>query len=128
MRLTTVLTWLLVLPCVVRVAIQGPIWLAGTSGAMGATTAVAILGIFKIVLGWPLQLAALAAHGLGARAQPHTHRVARPLSPSRLSQQGLDQPPWVDGASSRSSWSSTSAGTTKRSSSPDSTGWSMSGT
>ena len=31
-RLCTRLTWLLALPCVLRVVVQGPIWLAGTSG------------------------------------------------------------------------------------------------
>ncbi len=61
LKLTTVLTWLLVLPCVVRVAIQTPLWLAGSSGAIGADTAIASLGILKIILGWPLQLGALAA-------------------------------------------------------------------
>ena len=40
---------------------QAPIWLAGHSGAIDADTAVAILGVLKIALGWPLQLAALAA-------------------------------------------------------------------
>lgn len=60
-RLCSRLTWLLVLPCVVRVAIQAPIWLAGNSGAMDADTAIAILGVAKIFLGWPLQLAALGA-------------------------------------------------------------------
>jgi hypothetical protein len=60
-RLTTRLTWLLVLPCVVRVAAQGPVWLAGNSGAIDADTAVALLGVLKVALGWPLQLAALAA-------------------------------------------------------------------
>ena len=60
-RLTSRLTWLLVLPCVVRVAAQGPVWLAGNSGAIDADTAVALLGVLKVGLGWPLQLAALAA-------------------------------------------------------------------
>jgi hypothetical protein len=60
-RLCTRLTWLLVLPCVVRVAVQLPIWLAGKSGAIEADTAVALLGVLKIALGWPLQLGALAA-------------------------------------------------------------------
>ena len=60
-RLCSRLTWLLVLPCVVRVAIQAPVWLAGNSGAMDADTAIAILGVAKIFLGWPLQLAALGA-------------------------------------------------------------------
>lgn len=60
-RICTRLTWLLVLPCVVRVAAQGPVWLAGNSGAMDPDTAVAVLGVLKIVMGWPLQLAALGS-------------------------------------------------------------------
>lgn len=60
-RLCTWLTWLLVLPCALRVAIQGPLWLAGSSGALDADVAIAALGILKIALGWPLQIAALAA-------------------------------------------------------------------
>ena len=60
-RLCTRLTWLLVLPCLVRVAVQAPIWLAAHGGALETDTAVAILGIAKIVMGWPLQLAALGA-------------------------------------------------------------------
>jgi hypothetical protein len=59
-RLCTWLTWLLVLPCLLRVAVQGPLWLAGSSGAMDAGTAVAALAVLKIALGWPLQLASLA--------------------------------------------------------------------
>lgn len=46
------LTWLLALPCVLRVLVQYPLW---------AGDHVALLGTSKIVLGWPLQLAALAA-------------------------------------------------------------------
>ena len=60
-RLCTRLTWLLVLPCVVRAGVQGPIWLAGNGGTLDADTAIALLGVLKVVLGWPLQLAALAA-------------------------------------------------------------------
>lgn len=60
-RLCTTLTWLLALPCVLRVLIQGPVWLAGSAGTMEPDTAVALLGVFKIVFGWPLQLAALGA-------------------------------------------------------------------
>ncbi len=60
-RLCTRLTWLLVLPCLLRVVVQAPIWLAGNSGSMDADTAVATLGVLKIALGWPLQLAALGA-------------------------------------------------------------------
>lgn len=60
-RLSSMLTWLLVLPCVLRVVVQAPIYLAGRSGGMDAEAAVALLGLLKIGLGWPLQLAALAA-------------------------------------------------------------------
>ena len=60
-KLCSRLTWLLVAPCLVRVAVQAPIWLAGSSGSLDPDTAVAALGVLKIVLGWPLQLAALGA-------------------------------------------------------------------
>jgi len=60
-RLCTRLTWLLVLPCLVRAVVQWPIWLAAHSGSLSADTAVAALGVLKIAMGWPLQLAALAA-------------------------------------------------------------------
>jgi hypothetical protein len=60
-RLCTRLTLLLMLPCAVRMVVQGPIWLAGHSGSLSADTAVATLGVLKVAMGWPLQLAALAA-------------------------------------------------------------------
>lgn len=60
-KLCSRLTWLLVAPCLLRVAIQGPIWLAGSAGSMDPDAAIAALGILKIVLGWPLQLAALGS-------------------------------------------------------------------
>ena len=60
-RLCSLLTWLLAVPCVLRVVAQAPIWFAGKSGAIHPDSAVAALGILKIVMGWPLQLAALAA-------------------------------------------------------------------
>ena len=60
-RLCSQLTWLLVLPCVIRAVVQWPIWLAGHSGAIPADTAVATIGVLKVVMGWPLQLAAFAA-------------------------------------------------------------------
>lgn len=52
LRLCTKLTWLLLLPCLVRVAVQLPLYLAGAVGWLGAS---------KIALGWPLQILALAA-------------------------------------------------------------------
>lgn len=54
-KLCTRLTWLLMIPCVVRVAVQLPVYLIGRDDA------VAELGILKIAMGWPLQVAALAA-------------------------------------------------------------------
>ena len=60
-KLCSRLTWLLVAPCLIRVAIQAPIWLAGNSGSMDPDAAVAALGVLKIALGWPLQLAALGS-------------------------------------------------------------------
>ena len=59
-RLCTRLTLLLALPCLLRVIVQAPIWLAGHGGSLDAETAVAALGILKIALGWPLQLGVLA--------------------------------------------------------------------
>lgn len=60
-RLCSLLTWLLAVPCLLRVVVQAPIWIAGHSAAMDPDRAVALLGVLKIAMGWPLQLAALAA-------------------------------------------------------------------
>jgi hypothetical protein len=51
-RLCTRLTMILAVPCLLRVAVQYPLYLAGEVGWLGVT---------KIALGWPLQVAALAA-------------------------------------------------------------------
>lgn len=59
-KLCSRLTWVLVAPCIIRVVVQAPIYLAGSGGAMDASAAVAALGLAKIIMGWPLQLAALA--------------------------------------------------------------------
>lgn len=60
-RLCALLTWLLAVPCALRVLVQGPIWLAGKSAAIDPDSAIAALGVLKIAMGWPLQLAALAS-------------------------------------------------------------------
>lgn len=52
LNLCTKLTWLLAAPCVVRVLVQYPLYEAGQA---------AWLGVAKIAMGWPLQLATLAA-------------------------------------------------------------------
>jgi hypothetical protein len=51
-RLCSLLTWILAVPCVIRVVVQYPLWAAGEAG---------LLGFAKIALGWPLQVAALGA-------------------------------------------------------------------
>ncbi|MGN6090577.1 MAG: DUF3159 domain-containing protein [Actinomycetales bacterium] len=51
-RLASRLTLLLAVPCALRVLVQYPLWLAGET---------AWLGVAKLVLGWPLQVAAIAA-------------------------------------------------------------------
>jgi hypothetical protein len=51
-RLCSKLTWLLAVPCILRVTVQYPLWASEQAGW---------LGIAKIAMGWPLQLAALAA-------------------------------------------------------------------
>jgi hypothetical protein len=59
-RLCSRLTWLLALPCLLRVLVQGPIYLAGRNGWWSKDSAVAALGVAKLAMGWPLQVAALA--------------------------------------------------------------------
>ncbi len=51
-KLCSQLTWILALPCVLRVVVQYPLW---------ATDHVALLGTAKLALGWPLQIATFAA-------------------------------------------------------------------
>jgi hypothetical protein len=60
-RLCSHLSWLLVLPCVLRVAVQTPVYLAGVSGSYDPSAAVAVLAVTRLAMGWPLQLGALAA-------------------------------------------------------------------
>lgn len=50
--LCTKLTWILAVPCVLRVLVQYPLW---------ATHQAGWLGVAKLAMGWPLQLAALGA-------------------------------------------------------------------
>jgi len=51
-KLCALLTWILALPCVLRVMVQYPLWAGDHVGWLGTS---------KIVLGWPLQLASLGA-------------------------------------------------------------------
>jgi hypothetical protein len=71
-RLCGRLTWVLVAPCVIRVAVQWPLYVAGHVGWLGAT---------KIALGWPLQVGALSlmayllARGRTPARVPAAHAV-----------------------------------------------------
>lgn len=59
-RLCSNLSWMLVAPCVLRVAVQGPLYLMGSNDLADPDAVIAVLGLAKIVMGWPLQVAALA--------------------------------------------------------------------
>jgi hypothetical protein len=58
LRLCSRLTWVLVVPCLLRVVVQAPIYLGGRS-AHDADPYVTALGVAKVGMGWPLQVAAL---------------------------------------------------------------------
>jgi len=76
------LTWLLALPCALRVIVQGPIWLAGHRGTLDPDTAVALVGTLKLAMGWPLQLAAFAGMVwlLGRNHTPLADPAAEPAT------------------------------------------------
>ncbi|MEZ5192969.1 MAG: DUF3159 domain-containing protein [Nocardioides sp.] len=71
-QLCSRLTWVLGMPGMVGVALQGPVWLAGWTGAVSASTAVLALGTLRFGLGWPLRFAAfgLMAWLLGRNHTP----------------------------------------------------------
>jgi Protein of unknown function (DUF3159) len=72
-KLCSRLTWLLVAPCVIRVVIEYPMYTADAVGALGTA---------KVVLGWPLQVASLAAMGaLLARSRTPIEAPAAPNPP-----------------------------------------------
>jgi hypothetical protein len=56
-KLCTRLTWVLLAPGAVGVILQGPIWLLGWSGTIDADTAVLVIGILRLGLGWALRIA-----------------------------------------------------------------------
>ena len=123
-RLCQRLTWLLVAPCLVRLLVQGPIYLAAKNDAIDPGGAVAALGTAKLAHGLAAPGGRAGRHGLAALPQHDTGAGGRGAGLTRV-----PSGQWCSsGASSRSSSSSTSAGTTNSSSSPDSIGCSRSGT
>lgn len=85
-RLCTRLTWLLALPCILRVVVQYPLY---------AADEVALLGTAKVVMGWPLQVAALLAMAWVLRrdSTPVTVPVDPTPPPPPFRPGDLDQPP-----------------------------------
>ena len=68
-RLCTQLTWVLAVPCILRVLVQYPLYAADQLGWLATA---------KIVMGWPLQVAALAvmAFLLGRNHTPYSGAAA----------------------------------------------------
>ncbi len=78
-RLCRNLTWMLAAPCLLRLVVQLPIYLAGRA-ADDPTGMIAALGVTKIVMGWPLQILGLA--GMAWLLARNSTPVAQP-SPAR---------------------------------------------
>jgi hypothetical protein len=81
-RLCSRLTWLLVAPCAIRVAVNLPLYLFLEDGQQK----VGIMGATKLALGWPLQIAALSlmAYLLARGRTPVQVPVASPDEAARL--------------------------------------------
>jgi len=60
-RLCSRLTWMMLLPGAVGVLLQGPVWLLGHQGTISADTAVAIIAVLRLGLGWALRVGSWAA-------------------------------------------------------------------
>jgi hypothetical protein len=55
-KLCTRLTWVFLLPGAVGVLLQGPVWLLGWSGTIDKDTAVLVIGVLRLGLGWALRI------------------------------------------------------------------------
>jgi Protein of unknown function (DUF3159) len=66
------LTWVLAAPCVLRVVVQYPLWAGHHAGW---------LGVAKLAMGWPLQIAALAVMAWLLGRDKSAVVVSRPPSP-----------------------------------------------
>ena len=132
-RLCSNLSWLLVAPCVIRVSVQLPLYLAGTSGAYDPEAAVAALGVSKIVDGLAAPDRRARRDGVAARPQPHpgrpgAGRTHAHLSSSSSRSAGSPRASAVlDGGEQPLELLLESAAVTNSSSSPDSIGCSADG-
>lgn len=55
-KLCTRLTWVFLMPGAVGVLLQGPVWLLGWSGTIDTDTAVVIVSVLRLGLGWALRI------------------------------------------------------------------------
>lgn len=56
-KLCTRLTWVFLAPGAVGVLLQGPVWLLGWTGTIDKDTAVLIVSVLRLGLGWALRIA-----------------------------------------------------------------------
>jgi hypothetical protein len=59
-RLCSRLTWVMLVPGAVGVLLQGPVWLLGHQGTISADTAVAVIAVLRLGLGWVLRIGSWA--------------------------------------------------------------------
>ena len=78
--LCTRLTWVFLMPGAVGVLLQGPVWLLGWSGTIDTDTAVVIVGVLRLGLGWALRIASwsLIVWLLARNATPIQPRPGEP--------------------------------------------------
>lgn len=56
-KLCSRLTWVLMMPGAIGVLLQGPVWLMGYAGTLSAETAVLLIVILRMGLGWVIRIA-----------------------------------------------------------------------
>ncbi|QYJ04816.1 DUF3159 domain-containing protein [Nocardioides panacisoli] len=81
-KLCTRLTWVLMAPGAIGVLLQGPVWLLGYGGTIDAETAVLVIVILRMGLGWVIRIASFATM-IWLLA-----RNATPLEPEPAAEQG----------------------------------------
>jgi hypothetical protein len=60
-KLCSRLTWMMLVPGAVGVLLQGPVWLLGHQGTISADSAVAIIAVLRLGLGWVLRIGSWSA-------------------------------------------------------------------
>jgi hypothetical protein len=56
-RLCSRLTWVFMAPGAIGVLLQGPVYVLGHTGVIAGSTAVAVIGVLRLGLGWVLRIA-----------------------------------------------------------------------